>query len=42
MLTTFFLPSQPHPYLEDVIIVRENEYCQSEQINIFIGIIYGK
>ncbi|CAH1727931.1 unnamed protein product [Chironomus riparius] len=30
-----------HPSLEDVIIVRENEYCQSEQMNIFVGIIYA-
>lgn len=32
---------QAHPSLEDVIIVRENEYCQSEQMNIFVGIIYA-
>lgn len=30
-----------HPSLEDVIIVRENEYCQSEQMNIFVGVIYA-
>lgn len=34
-------PLQPHGSLEDVIIVRENEYCQSEQMNIFVGIIYA-
>lgn len=33
--------TQAHPSLEDVIIVRENEYCQSEQMNIFVGIIYA-
>jgi gamma-aminobutyric acid type B receptor len=30
-----------HPSLEDVIIVRENEYCQSEQMSIFVGVIYA-
>ncbi|XP_038105232.1 gamma-aminobutyric acid type B receptor subunit 2 isoform X1 [Culex quinquefasciatus] len=33
-------PSE-HPTLEDVIIVQENEYCQSNQMSIFIGIIYA-
>lgn len=37
----FFSPFQAHPTLEDVIIVRENEYCQSEQMNIFVGVIYA-
>lgn len=32
---------QHHPSLEDVLIVQENEYCQSERITIFIGIIYA-
>ncbi|XP_063370151.1 gamma-aminobutyric acid type B receptor subunit 2 [Cydia amplana] len=31
----------PHPTSEDIEIVQENEYCQSEQMNIFIGIIYA-
>ncbi|XP_055633199.1 gamma-aminobutyric acid type B receptor subunit 2 isoform X2 [Toxorhynchites rutilus septentrionalis] len=30
-----------HPTLEDVIIVQENEYCQSSRMTIFIGIIYA-
>lgn len=33
--------SQDQLSLEDVIIVQENEYCQSERITIFIGIIYA-
>lgn len=32
---------QHHPSLEDVLIVQENEYCQSKSITIFIGIIYA-
>jgi hypothetical protein len=39
--SSFVSISQPHATLEDVIIVRENEYCQSEQMNIFVGIIYA-
>ncbi|XP_055677192.1 gamma-aminobutyric acid type B receptor subunit 2 isoform X2 [Lutzomyia longipalpis] len=31
----------PHPSLEDVLIARENEYCQSEKITVFIGVIYA-
>ncbi|XP_058813758.1 gamma-aminobutyric acid type B receptor subunit 2 [Topomyia yanbarensis] len=30
-----------HPTLEDVIIVQENEYCQSNRMTIFIGVIYA-
>ncbi|XP_068624741.1 gamma-aminobutyric acid type B receptor subunit 2 [Battus philenor] len=30
----------PHPTSEDIVIVQENEYCQSEKMTIFIGIIY--
>ncbi|XP_031640680.1 gamma-aminobutyric acid type B receptor subunit 2 isoform X1 [Contarinia nasturtii] len=30
-----------HPSLEDVLIVQENEYCQSSRITIFIGVIYA-
>ncbi|XP_055525482.1 gamma-aminobutyric acid type B receptor subunit 2 isoform X2 [Wyeomyia smithii] len=33
-------PSE-HPTLEDVIIVQENEYCQSSKMTIFIGVIYA-
>lgn len=40
-LDTIFIPFQAHPSLEDVLIVRENEYCQSEQMNIFVGVIYA-
>lgn len=32
---------KPHPSLEDVLIARENEYCQSEKITVFIGVIYA-
>lgn len=32
---------QSHPALEDVLIVQENEYCQSKRITIFFGIIYA-
>ncbi|XP_052867877.1 gamma-aminobutyric acid type B receptor subunit 2 [Anopheles cruzii] len=38
--TKYIEPSE-HPTLEDVIIVQENEYCQSNQMNIFIGVIYA-
>ncbi|CAG9569821.1 unnamed protein product [Danaus chrysippus] len=31
----------PHPTSEDIVIVQENEYCQSERMPIFIGIIYA-
>lgn len=31
----------PHPTSEDIVIVQENEYCQSERMTIFIGIIYA-
>lgn len=27
--------------MDDVLIVRENEYCQSEKVTIFIGVIYA-
>lgn len=27
--------------MEDVLIVHENEYCQSNKITIFIGVIYA-
>ncbi|XP_072946009.1 uncharacterized protein GABA-B-R2 [Epargyreus clarus] len=30
-----------HPTSEDIVIVQENEYCQSENMSIFIGIIYA-
>ncbi|XP_055587222.1 gamma-aminobutyric acid type B receptor subunit 2 isoform X2 [Uranotaenia lowii] len=33
-------PSE-HPTLEDVIIVQENEYCQSSKMTIFVGVIYA-
>lgn len=32
---------QHHPSLEDVLIIQENEYCESERITIFIIVIYG-
>ncbi|XP_053619269.1 gamma-aminobutyric acid type B receptor subunit 2 isoform X2 [Plodia interpunctella] len=31
----------PHPTSEDIVIVQENEYCQSERMTIFIGVIYA-
>lgn len=37
----YFFDSQPHPSSEDIVIVQENEYCQSERMSIFIGIIYA-
>lgn len=27
--------------MEDVLIVQENEYCESKRITIFIGVIYA-
>ncbi|CAG5023102.1 unnamed protein product [Parnassius apollo] len=30
----------PHPSSEDIVIVQENEYCQSERMTIFVGVIY--
>ncbi|XP_058467676.1 gamma-aminobutyric acid type B receptor subunit 2 [Malaya genurostris] len=38
--TKYIEPSE-HPTLEDVIIVQENEYCQSNRMTIFIGVIYA-
>ncbi|XP_026318221.1 gamma-aminobutyric acid type B receptor subunit 2 isoform X3 [Hyposmocoma kahamanoa] len=35
------LEPYPHPSSEDIVIVQENEYCQSERMSIFIGIIYA-
>ena len=40
-LPVFFSSKQPHPSLDDVLIVRENEYCKSEKVTIFIGVIYA-
>lgn len=37
----FFDCFQPHPTSEDIVIVQENEYCQSEKMPIFIGAIYA-
>ncbi|KAH9637810.1 hypothetical protein HF086_017588 [Spodoptera exigua] len=37
----FHLCFQPHPSSEDIVIVQENEYCQSERMTIFIGVIYA-
>lgn len=36
-----FVYFQPHPTSEDIVIVQENEYCQSEKMPIFIGAIYA-
>lgn len=41
LVLTILFYFKAHPTLEDVIIVRENEYCQSEQMNIFVGVIYA-
>jgi gamma-aminobutyric acid type B receptor len=30
-----------HSHFEDVVVVRENEYCKSDKMTIFIGIIYA-
>ncbi|XP_049881941.1 gamma-aminobutyric acid type B receptor subunit 2 [Pectinophora gossypiella] len=35
------LEPYPHPSSEDIVIVQENEYCQSERMSIFIGVIYA-
>lgn len=40
-IISLFLSLQHHPSLEDVLIVQENEYCQSGRITIFIGVIYA-
>lgn len=40
-LRNLFALSQPHPSLDDVLIVRENEYCKSEKVTIFMGVIYA-
>ncbi|XP_045526687.1 gamma-aminobutyric acid type B receptor subunit 2 isoform X1 [Pieris brassicae] len=34
------MEAYPHPSSEDIVIVQENEYCQSERMPIFIGVIY--
>ncbi|XP_050671814.1 gamma-aminobutyric acid type B receptor subunit 2 [Leptidea sinapis] len=34
------MEAYPHPTSEDIVIVQENEYCQSERMSIFIGVIY--
>ncbi|XP_049807072.1 gamma-aminobutyric acid type B receptor subunit 2 [Schistocerca nitens] len=31
----------PHPSSEDILIVPENEYCQSERMTVFVGSIYA-
>ncbi|XP_055905099.1 gamma-aminobutyric acid type B receptor subunit 2 isoform X1 [Eupeodes corollae] len=35
------LEPRHHEILEDVLVIPENEYCQSEHITIFVGIIYA-
>lgn len=37
----FIYVLQHHEYLEDVWVIVENEYCQSEHITVFVGIIYA-
>lgn len=32
---------QHHPSSEDIIIIPENEYCQSNQMNIYLFCIYA-
>ncbi|KAJ3651049.1 hypothetical protein Zmor_017112 [Zophobas morio] len=34
------LESYPHPSSEDIFIIPENEYCASERMTIFVGLIY--
>ncbi|RZC34862.1 7tm 3 and/or ANF receptor domain containing protein [Asbolus verrucosus] len=34
------LEPYPHPSSEDIIIIPENEYCASERMTIFVGLIY--
>ncbi|KOC70384.1 Gamma-aminobutyric acid type B receptor subunit 2 [Habropoda laboriosa] len=31
----------PHPFSEDIIIIPENEYCQSNRMTIYLGCIYA-
>ncbi|XP_066995150.2 gamma-aminobutyric acid type B receptor subunit 2 [Anabrus simplex] len=31
----------PHPSSDDILIIPENEYCQSERMTIFVGSIYA-
>lgn len=35
----FFL--QHHEHIDDVLVIPENEYCQSEHMTIFVSIIYA-
>lgn len=35
------LSFQPHPSSEDIIIIPENEYCQSNRMTIYLGCIYA-
>ncbi|XP_073977226.1 gamma-aminobutyric acid type B receptor subunit 2 isoform X2 [Rhodnius prolixus] len=39
--STKLMESYPHPHSEDIIIYPENEYCKSNYMNIFVGIIYA-
>ena len=32
---------QPHPSSDDILIIPENEYCQSGRMTIFVGSIYA-
>jgi gamma-aminobutyric acid type B receptor len=35
------LEPHSHSHFEDIVVVRENEYCKSDKMTIFIGIIYA-
>ena len=32
---------QHHESIDDVLVIPENEYCQSEHMTIFVSIIYA-
>lgn len=40
-MSVYLCSFQAHPNLEDVLIIQENEYCQSKHISIFFGVIYA-
>ncbi|XP_043794606.1 gamma-aminobutyric acid type B receptor subunit 2 isoform X2 [Apis laboriosa] len=41
IFTDVKLNKKPHPSSEDIIIIPENEYCQSNRMTIYLGCIYA-
>ncbi|XP_043477388.1 gamma-aminobutyric acid type B receptor subunit 2 [Leptopilina heterotoma] len=35
------MDAYPHPANEDIMIIPENEYCQSNRMSVYLGIIYA-